>query len=412
MRRSWIYSMGWVIKPSASWNVCPTFSEGAKFTVQKILLSLLTLSLVVAASSCGGDNKAAGAGGSDEVAAVVNGTKILVKDVDRVIAQQFRGQENQISQLQTAAARLQALDTLITQEALFQQAQKQNIAPTEDDVKKAVQNYKVENGYTEEAFANDLKQTNQTEEQFRENVKKQLAITKLYENAASQLKVQEREVADIFNANPKQFAITPGVQLSDIIIDPQDNGAKFDVKGEPAAEQRIREIKTRLNNGSDFNTIARQLSEHQSATNYGDLGFLAKSQFAQLPEMMGLPATLGDQLYAKEPGDVTDPIKDTAGRWHIFKVTGKQTETRERKLDDQSVRKEISDAILAQRKQVLDAALQARARDEARIENYLAQRMLENPNSFGVLRPVQPLGNPAPTATPEPSQPFESKPKN
>ena len=87
-------------------------------------------------------------------------------------------------------------------------------------------------------------------------------------------------------------------------------------------------------------------------------------------------------------GDVTEPIKDTAGRWHIFKLTGKQTETRDRTLDDPGVRKEISDAILSQRKQIVTAALQARARDDARIENNIAKRTLDNPNSFGVLRPV------------------------
>src|SRR5262249_42219038 len=214
----------------------------------------------------------------------------------------------------------------------------------------------------------------------------------------------------IYKANPKQFSIQPGVALSDIIIDPADNGAKFDAKGEQAAEQRAREIKNRLKNGADFATIARQLSEHESALQSGDLGFLAKTQFAALPEKMGLPAALGDKLYSMEPGDVTDPVKDAAGRWHIFKVTGKQTETRDRSLEDQSVRKEISDAIVARRKQVLDSALQANARDEAKIENYLAKRMLENPNSFGVLRPVT-QGSVSPTPTPEPSKPAESKSK-
>jgi hypothetical protein len=39
-----------------------------------------------------------------------------------------------------------------------------------------------------------------------------------------------------------------------------------------------------------------------------------------------------------------------------------------------------------------------RSRDEAKIENYLAQRMLENPNNFGVLRPVpQAAASPAPS---------------
>lgn len=381
--------------------------------MQKILLPFFIVVVSLFSVSCGSDKGASGTGGGDEVAATVNGVKITIKDVDRVISQQFRGQESQLSQLATAAYRLQALDTLITQEALYQQAQKQNIVPVDDDIKKFIQNYKVENGHTEESFANELKQFNQNEEQFRENVKKQLAIQKLYEKAAENLKVQEREVADIYKANPKQFSITPGVSISDIIVDPADNGAKFDVKGEGPAEQRIREIKTRLNNGSDFATIARQLSEHQSAYQSGDLGFLQRAQFSALPEMMGVPAAVGEKLYTMEVGDVSEPVKDSAGRWHIFKVTGKQTDTRDRTLEDPTVRKEISDAILAQRKQVVDAALQARARDEAKIENLLARRMLDNPNSFGILRPVTaPAGNPPPSPTPEATQPFESKPKN
>lgn len=350
----------------------------------KFLLPTLLISLAAFVSSCGGNS--AGSGAGDDVAAVVNAVKLPVKDLDRVITQQFRGQENQLSQLEQAAARLQALNELITQEALYQQAQKDKIVPSEDDIKKSIQSYKVDNGFTEEAFANELKQLNQTEDQFRESVKKQLAIQKLYESAAAKLKVQEREVADVYKANPKQFALQPGVSLSDIMIDPGDNGMKFDVKGDAAAEQRIKEIKTRLNAGSDFATIARQLSEHQSAMRAGDLGFLAKSQFTDLPKIMGIPAALGDRLLAMEIGDVTEPIKDSTGRWHLFKLTGKQTETRDRTLDE--VRGEITEAIRAQRKQILDAALQARARDEAKIENLLAQRMLENPNNFGVLRPV------------------------
>jgi parvulin-like peptidyl-prolyl isomerase len=376
--------------------------------VRKNLLPVFLFVLAIGLTACGGGKSTSGSTGGDDVAAEVNGVSIPVKDVDRVITQQYRGQENQLSQLALAAYRLQALDNLVTQEVLYQRARKENIIPGDDEIKQYIQRYKQENGYTEEAFANDLKQTNQTEDQFKENVKKQLAIQKLYEKIESQLKVQDREVADVYNANPKQFTIQPGVQISDIIIDPADNGMKFDVQGEAAAEQRIREIQTRLKNGSDFATIARQLSEHNSSAQSGDLGFLRKDQFANIPQMMGLPGSLGDRFMAMKEGDITEPIKDQAGRWHIFKLTGKQTETRDRTLEDPNVRKEISDAILAQRKQVVDASLQARAREEAKIVNFLAQRMLDNPNSFGVLRPVpaattassaQPAASPSPSAT-------------
>jgi parvulin-like peptidyl-prolyl isomerase len=379
--------------------------------VQKILLHSFLFVLAIAAVACGNNSSASsGGGGADDVAAVVNGSKILVKDVDRVITQQFRGQEAQLSPLALAAYRLQALDTMINDEVLYQRAQKDSINPTDDEVKQAVQRYKQERGMTEESFANELKQTNQTEEQFRDLAKRQLAVSKLYEKLASQLKVQERDVADVFNANPKQFALQPGVYLSDIIIDPGNNGTKFDAVGEPAAEQRIREIQTRLKNGSDFATVARQLSEHESFKNSGDLGFLAKEQFAGLPQMMGLPSSLGDKLMTMQEGDITEPVKDSNGRWHLFKVTGKQTETRDRTLDE--VRKEISDAILTQRKQIADAALQARARDEAKIENNLAQRMLENPNNFGVLRPAPGASAAAsPAASPQASPSAAASPK-
>lgn len=371
--------------------------------MRKILLPAFMIVLLLAVTSCSDKSGSGGAGGGDDVAAGVNGTKILIKDVDRVITQQFRGQENQLSQLALAAYRLQALDNLITQEVLYQRAQKDKIAPSDDEIKQYIQRYKQENGYTEEAFANELKQTNQTEEQFRDFVKKQLSIQKLYEKFDSQLKVQDREVADVYNSNPKQFSIQPGVALSDIIIDPSDNGMKFDVQGEAAAEQRIREIQTRLKNGSDFATIARQLSEHSSALQSGDLGFLSRDQFQNLPQMMGIPSSLGERLMGMKEGDITEPIKDSAGRWHIFKLTGKQTETRDRTLDDQGVRKEISDAILSQRKQVVAAALQARSREETKVVNFLAQRMLDNPNSFGVLRPVPAATtNAAPAASPSP----------
>jgi hypothetical protein len=65
--------------------------------VRKILLPTIILSLSFLALSCGEANSSAGAGGGDEAAATVNGVKILIKDVDRVIAQQLGGQEGQLS---------------------------------------------------------------------------------------------------------------------------------------------------------------------------------------------------------------------------------------------------------------------------------------------------------------------------
>src|SRR5215510_14649052 len=141
----------------------PKIFRGAK-TVRKILLPTIVLSLSFLGSSCGEGNSTAGAGGGDEVAATVNGVKILYKDVDRVIAQQLGEQGGQISPVEQAAARIQALDSLITQDA-----QKENIVPSADEIKRFIHSTKVEKALTEEAFAKELQRTNQTEQKFRES---------------------------------------------------------------------------------------------------------------------------------------------------------------------------------------------------------------------------------------------------
>ena len=363
-------------------------------TVRKlpIPVCLLLLSLVAAAcQSSSGSSGTASSPGGNETAATVNGAKILVADVDRATRQQLGGQESQLSPLELAAARLQALDNLITQEVLYQRAQKDNLKPSEDEINTFIAARKQESSLTEDAFQKQLKEANQTEQQFREDVRKQLAIQKLYEKQDAQLKVTDVEVEQFFKNNPSLFVAEPGVQVSDIIVDPRDNGFKNDVKSELLAEQKIKDIYARLKSGSDFATIARGESEHKSSFNGGDLGFIPQAQFGALTQQ-GLPAGLGPQLWGMKEGDITPPIKDQNGIWHIFKLTAKRTEKRDLTLNDPEVRKQISDTILNQRKQLVNAALLARARDEARIENYLAARVLENPNNLGVLRPVPQSG--------------------
>lgn len=372
--------------------------------MSKILISifLLSLSLTFAACASGGGPNVESS--KSEAAAVVNGTKIAVADIDRIITQQLSGQENQLSQMEMANARLQGLDHLITQEVLYQRAQKDSLNVTDEEVTQIIQKNKQETVLTEEAFQKQLKDSNQTEAQYRDDVKKQLVINKLQEKLSAQLKVQERDVEEFFKANQKQFVAKVGLSLSDIIVDPADNSMKFDVKSDAAAEAKIKDIYSRLLKGSDFATNARQSSEHESAQRSGDLGFFPQDQFAVFGQQ-GLPAKLGEDLMKKEIGDITPPIKDQAGRWHIFKVTGKRTEAKELTLNDPDVKKQISDAILNQRRQLVNSALLMRAMNEAKIENYLAQRLLENPNSLGVLRPVTPAtsASPASSASPQAS---------
>lgn len=376
--------------------------------MRKLLIASSLIGVALVASSCSSGGTGSASSGSKEVAATVNGTNISVEEVDRITTQRAGAQKNQLSPLELAAARLQVLEEMIQQEVLYQRAQKEGINPTDQEITEFIQKGKQEGGLTEEEFDKQLKESGQTQDSFRNDIRKQLAIQKLQDKLGSQLKVQDREITDFFNSNPKQFVAEPGVGLSDIIVDPADNGMKNDVKGEVAAQQKINEIRTRLNTGTDFATVARVQSEDQSAMRAGDVGFIRQADFGALAQA-GLPSSIGAELMSKNEGDLLGPIKDARGRWHIFKLTQKRTDSRQLTLQDPDVRKQISDYILSQRRSLLNEALLTRARDEAKIENLLASRTLDNPNSFGVLRPVSsapsaaasPAASPAASASPK-----------
>ncbi len=369
----------------------------SKFKTPVFVLSLFmfVLPFVSCGQSGAGSSSSASKG---EAAAVVNGTKITLAEVDRVTAEQAQGQQNQLSPLELAAARLRVLEGLITNEILYQKAKKDNLLPDEQAVTTFIQQSKADSGMTEEAFLKRLKETNQSEAEFREDIRKQMAIKKLDDNIANQIKVSDPEVEQAFKASPP---VAPaGIALSDIVVDPQQNfqgSDPNDAKGDVEAKNKIDAIYAQLKSGSDFATIARIRSEDASANRAGDLGFIPMEQIQQ---SFGPFAA---KILSLKEGGYTEPLKETNGRWHIFKMTGKRTETRQLSLDDPEVRKQIADQIRNQRASLLSSAILAQARNEAKIENYLIGDLIKNPNSLGVLRPVNPQASASPAASGSPA---------
>ncbi|NOT60988.1 MAG: hypothetical protein HOP19_12285 [Acidobacteria bacterium] len=374
--------------------------------MSKYLIAIPTtglLSLALFLSGCGGSSGASSPASSSgkEAAATVNGTTITVEEVDRITKRQAN--DSPLSPLELASARLQVLDELIQQEVLYQRAQKDGINPTDQEINEFIQKQKQEAGMTEEEFDKQLKNSGQTQDGVRADIRKQMAIQRLQDKLGATLKVQDREITDFFKSNPQQFIAEPGVAVADIIVDPADNGMKNDAKDPVAAQAKIADISRRLASGTDFATLARGQSEDQSALQAGDLPFIPQTQFAGLAQA-GLPADLGAKLMAMSEGDRVGPLKDQRGRFHIFKLTQKRTERRQLTVEDAEVRKQISDYILNQRRSLLNAALLTRARDESKIDNVLAKSTYDNPNSFGVLRPVSsasPATSPASAASPQ-----------
>lgn len=377
------------------------------------LMAIVLSALTIAACGSGSDNTP-----DNTVAATVNGKKIMLSEVERVIQQKMQGKQSELSAHDLAQARLSVLDNLIQREVLYQRAEQEKLLPTEEQITTAINQQKQQSGVTEEEFNRQLKEQNMTNEGLREEAKKDLAITSLQDKYAGKITISDREVEDYYNANKQQFVNARGVALAMIVVDPADNSAQGikndDAKTDADAKSKIDGIYQQLKSGADFATVARAKSEDpNSLVRGGDIGFASEDDL----KGNGFPPELVAQFFGPlQVGSFTSPVKFSSpqspgGRWYIFKLQEKRLQTENLTLESQfpngdSVRHQITVALTNKRKDILNTALVYVALSEAKIVNNFAADILTNPSNLG-LRPAatnatKPASSPA-ASTPSPS---------
>jgi parvulin-like peptidyl-prolyl isomerase len=356
---------------------------------------LVALSL----AGCKGGKDEKGAGDT-AVAATVNGKNILLREVDYQIKQSVGPQFTQLSPLQLAQARMEALDGLIQQEVLFQRADKEKLLPTEDEVTQQIASWRTQRRMTEEDYQRTLQESGQTEASLRELFRKQLAISKLMDKTVGKITIKDGEVVDFYNNNTDRFVTPRGVALSTIVADAADSQGVFrdDAKTDFEAQNKINEIYNRLTQQrEDFATLARARSEDQSAAKSGELGFYTEEQLLD----QRLPQEMVNAFFGQMPvGDVTKPVKLADGRWYIFKLNDRRLTAENQTLDTPGVKDQIKEYLIGERQKVMSSALSFVAMNEAKIVNNLANDILKDPNMLGGLTPAQPAQAARPAATP------------
>jgi peptidyl-prolyl cis-trans isomerase SurA len=369
---------------------------------QTVILFLVALAAVGISACDRTGSGATGANADPSVAATVNGKNIPLSEVDQLISQQTQGKQAEMSQLQLAQARLQVLDSLIQKEVLFQRAEKDKLLPTEDEITQFINSQMQQANMTQEQFQKRLKEQNQTLESLREEARKQIAIQKLQDKTNGKVGLpSDKEVEDFYNANKPQFVSQRGVALAEISVDPGANeGMQDDAKSDAEAKQKIDLIYQQLKSGADFATVARARSEDTFGPRGGDIGFATEEDLKR----NGFPPELITKLMGSEMqvGSYTEPVL-IRNVWFIFKIQAKQTQTENRTLDSPEVRSQITEALINQRKQILNTALLEVSMNEAEIQNNLATKMLTNPDNFGLPRPAQPAGTAAATPAASPT---------
>lgn len=374
------------------------------------MVLVLTAFAVFIMSACGGAGTGTpGTVDPNETAATVNGKTITMEEVERAVKGQAKGEEAKFSPLELAGARLQVLQGLIEQEVMFQKAEKEGTVPTEDEVTAEINKQKTQSGKSADQIEKDLKESGMTEAALRDSVKKALAIQKLVDKITGKIEPpKDSEIEAFYNGNMDAFVKKKGVKLAAIVIDPANNGEGDTTTDEQTAVLKANEIAGKINSGQDFATLAREYSEDQSKFQGGDLGYLAEDDLRQA---FGEQTAAGLMSPQVQVGRVVSARSQ--GKLFILKVQDKTEKDEALTLDSPGVRQQVIEQLGNSRKQLLAASYQAIAMNEAKIENYLAKKVVENPNELSGARPAGPatsnsvsnanLVNSAPAATASPA---------
>jgi hypothetical protein len=298
-----------------------------------------------------------------------------MEDVERAVKQQAQGQESRLSPLELASARLQVLEGLIQQEVMYQKAEKEGTVPTDEEITAEINKQKTQSGKSADQIEKDMKDAGMTEAALRDQVKKQLAIQKLVDKITGKIEApKDAEIEAFYNGNKDAFVKKRGVKLAAIVVDPSNSGEGDTTVDDQSAMLRVNEIGKKLQAGQDFSQLARENSEDQSRFQGGDLGYISE-------EDLDPNTPVGKMLVTRMQGKI-----------FILKLQDRSDKDEAVNLDSPGVRQQVIDSLINSRKQLLAASYQAIAMNEARIENNLAKKVVDNPNDLSGARPAPPAG--------------------
>ena len=205
----------------------------------------------------------------------------------------------------------EVLDGLITRELLWQAAQKKNFIAKDEDVQKALNNTK-SRFPSEDEFKLRLAQSDYTENEYAEILRRQLSVRELVQkDIAQRLSVSDEEVHAYYESNPERFKAPERVRARQILL-------KVDRRADEAAREeakkKIEGILNAAKGGTDFAELAKKHSEGPSGPKGGDLGFFSRDQMVK---------PFAEAAFALKPGEVSGVVQTIYG-YHIIKVEEKK----------------------------------------------------------------------------------------
>src|SRR3984885_3247653 len=316
---------------------------------------------------------------------MVDGAPITSAAAEKFYPTQLNPDAPQPSQDEALSLKLNVLDELINNHILLEKAKTLGLQAADGEVEDKFTEFK--SPYTEEEFQRQLKARGYTVDDLRNDIRQQLSIQKVINHeVVAKIAVTDQDVQDFYNQNRAQFNVTePQYRVAQIVITPHKdpglrNRKNDDATTDAEARRKAAALEQQLSTGADFAQVAMDYSEEPaSAGSGGDLGYVPESSLSQSD-----PA-LKKAVISLKPGQVSGVIvlRDS---YRILKLVSREAPG-QRDMNDPSVQQSIRDNIRNRKEQLLRAAYLAVARNNAKINNYLAQQVVESAGKLPVVVP-------------------------
>jgi len=345
-------------------------------------ISTITAAAMMAAALCAGVDGCKSAPNAD-VVATVNGHSLMKADLEKYYTNQLGDAEQQPTQEQADNLKLNILHQMIDDEIMQQRAAKLNLLATDEDVDAKLAELKAP--YTQEEFDARLKAKNLTLDDLKHDLRRTLTNDKvLNKEIDSKINITDGDISTYYAQHKSEFnLIETEYHLAQIVVTSapaQQTGNLQNSKAtnEADARKKIQALHNRLESGEDFGALAMNFSEQsQTASNGGDMGFVPESQLHADPNVYNSVTKL-------KAGEITDilPLYDSPDSkrvmgYAIYKLISREP-AGQRDVNDPRVQQAIRQELRDGRSQLLKNAYFEMLRDQARVQNFLAEDIFKS----------------------------------
>jgi peptidyl-prolyl cis-trans isomerase SurA len=205
----------------------------------------------------------------------------------------------------------QALEQLINDKAQLQLARENGIKVDDDAVDQAEMNVASSNQVTRDELRKRVAQEGLSANQFREQLREQLTLTKIREREVeSRVKISEQEIDQYLleKSSGPRAAGEAEINLGMILIAVPENSSESQLK---ALEQRAQDVAIRARRGEAFADLAKSFSEaFDKGAKGGEMGLRSADRYPEL---------FVAAVQKLRPNEIAGPVRSGAG-FHILKL--------------------------------------------------------------------------------------------